>query len=172
VNLFRVPLPAVVTAALTYLPHVLVAGSLVLGYLPGYLTEEGFSDGQKRYALIALVVPEHLREPVALLLTFGLGLAVLWQASPSRPEHVALWMYGGAMLISTPEYPWYCLPLLGMAALARRPEWLAVAAATQWSYVDLHRYGPVGWPYLAAAVIVLAATVGRSRATATPAASS
>jgi hypothetical protein len=163
-GLFRVPVPAFVTAALSYLPHILVAGSLVLGYLPGYLTEEGFSDGQKKYAILGLVLPRDLRGPVALLLMLALAVFVLRRASSSRPEHGALLMYGGALLITTPEYPWYGLPLLGLAALARRPEWLAVAVATQWSYTELHASAPVGWGYLAAAVIVAAATWARSRA--------
>ncbi len=166
--LVRVPFAAMATTLASYLPHVVVAGSLVLGYLPGYLTEEGFSDGRKRYALLALVLPRDLRGPAALLLIAGLGLVVLWRAAPSRPEHGALWMYGGALLIATPEYPWYGLPLLALAALARRPEWLGVAVVTEWSYIDTHSTAPIGWGYLVAAALVLIAHLRRSRTRAEP----
>jgi len=36
------PVTAVAVAALTYVPYVLASGSGVLGYLPGYLKEEGY----------------------------------------------------------------------------------------------------------------------------------
>lgn len=156
-----VPATATGTVLLSYLPHLLVAGSLVLGYLPGYLTEEGFSDGSNRYEMLALVLPRDLRQPVAVLLMLVLVTAVLARATPRRPELAAVWMYGGSLLISTPAYSWYCLPLLALAALARRPEWLAVALATEIAYIEGHTNGPVGWAYLAAALVVLALTLRR-----------
>lgn len=158
------PISAGATVLASYVPHLLVAGSLVLGYLPGYLTEEGFSDGSKRYVLLALVVPEHLRQPVALGLLLALALWVLATAQVRRPEYGALWIYGGSLLISTPEYPWYCLPLLALAALARRPEWLALGLATQVAYIEGHSSVPMGWAYLAAGLVVLGTTWWRARA--------
>jgi hypothetical protein len=155
-GILRVPVPAVLTVLLSYLPHLLVAGSLVLGYLPGYLTEEGFSDGKKKFAVLALFLPTPVRAPLALLLIVVLSLLVLRQVQVKRPEELALWMYGGALLIATPEYPWYALPLLGLAALARRPEWLTLAAAMQFSYVELHSpQVPVGYGYLLAGLIIV-----------------
>jgi hypothetical protein len=147
----------------TYVPHLLVAGSLVLGYLPGYLSEEGFSSGAGRYALLGLVLPKPLRQPVALVLLAVLAVVALWQARQRRPELIAVWLYGGSLLISTPEYPWYCLPLLVLAALANRPEWFAVALATQWSYLHIHAPQPVGWAYALALMVVVIAAVLRRR---------
>ncbi len=155
-GILRVPVPALVTVLLSYVPHLLAAGSLVLGYLPGYLTEEGFSDGKKKFAVLALFLPTPVRAPLALVLMVGLALWVLRQVPRRRPEHLALWMYGGALLIATPEYPWYGLPLLALASVARRPEWLALVAAMQFSYVELHSPGvPVGYGYLVAGLIIL-----------------
>jgi hypothetical protein len=156
------PVTAVTTAALSYLPHILVAGSLVLGYLPGYLTEEGFSDGSKRYSGLAVFLPQSVCGPVGIGLMLILALVVLARATPERPELLALWLYGGSLLISTPEYPWYCLPLLALAALARRPEWLAVVIATQWAYIDVHSSHSVGIGYVVAAVVVIAVNVRRT----------
>ena len=48
---------ALATTIATYVPHVIAAGTLVLGFLPGYLNEEGFDDGQGRYAVLGLVLP-------------------------------------------------------------------------------------------------------------------
>jgi hypothetical protein len=157
----KTPIAAVTTVLASYLPHILVAGALVLGYLPGYLTEEGFSDGNKRYAALEVFLPQNLARPVVLLLMLGLALVVLWRASPDRPEEAALWLYGGSMLISTPSYPWYCLPLLALLALAQRPEWLALVIATQYAYIEVHSPGRVGLVYLAAAVIVIGVTGAR-----------
>lgn len=125
----RVPVTAVTTAAATYLPHVIAAGTLVLGFLPGYLNEEGFDDGERRYAVLGLVLAPEARKPVALLLGLVLVGLALWRAQPDRPQDTAVWLFGGALLIGTPGYPWYCLPLVVLAVLAWRPEWLAVAAA-------------------------------------------
>src|SRR5205823_14184397 len=40
--------------AASYLPHVLAAGGKVVGYLPGYLAEEGY-DGTGRFPVIRLL---------------------------------------------------------------------------------------------------------------------
>lgn len=159
----RVPFAALATTAATYLPHVLAAGSLVLGFLPGYLNEEGFDDGQRRYAVLGLVLPPQARTPVAL----GLGLVLvglaLWRARPDRPQDTAVWLFGGALLIGTPGYPWYCLPLVVLAVLAGRVEWLAVAAAIYPVYA-LYRVPHLpGLAFGLAALVVLA--VSRIRAT-------
>ncbi len=165
-----VPLAAGAVVLLSYLPYLLTAGSLVLGYLPGYLAEEGFSDGNQRYALLGLVLPDHLRQPVAALLLLTLAVLALWRAGAGRPEHVCLWMFGGALLISTPAYPWYCLPVLALAALANRPEWLGLAIALEWSYLHIHTSAPlpVGWGYALALAAVLAAAAVRARRASLP----
>ena len=163
-GLLRVPVPAVLTVALTYVPHLLVAGPLVIGYLPGYLTEEGFSDGRKKFAVLALALPMPVRASLAVLLIVGLSILVLRQVQGRAPEQLALWMYGGALLIATPQYPWYALPLLALAALARRPEWISLAVAMQFSYVELHSpTAPVGYGYLLAALIVVGCAYRRRR---------
>src|SRR5947207_1651826 len=45
-----------------YLPHLIAVGPGVLGYLPGYLHEEGFGNGY-RFALLSWVLPHSLAEP-------------------------------------------------------------------------------------------------------------
>jgi Glycosyltransferase family 87 len=159
----RVPLTALATAIGTYVPHVIAAGTLVFGFLPGYLNEEGFDDGQGRYAVLGLVLPPGLRKPVALVLGAALVVWVLWRADPERPQDTAVCLFGGALLIGTPGYPWYSLPLVVLAVMAGRVEWLAVAVAMYATY-SLYRV-----PYLPGSAFALAGLVvlvgSRARAT-------
>lgn len=161
-----VPVSAVGSFALSYLPHVLTVGSLVIGYLPGYLTEEGFSDGDSRYAVIGLLLPPGASQVTAFALAAALGLWALWRCDLDRPERTGVWLFGGAILISTPSYDWYCLPLVGLAVLAGRWEWLAVAAAGYLAYAGYRVPGLTGLAYgLAGLFVVLVArrrAAGRS----------
>lgn len=114
--------------ALAYTPHVLAVGTHVLGYLPGYLNEEGYTEG-RRFLLLGLLGLSGL----AAKLVVGLVLAVVAisvlrdRARP--PAELALRMLGAAWLLATPAAPWYSLLLVAVAVLAGAPEWLAVAAA-------------------------------------------
>lgn len=158
-----VPVATVLSAAATYLPHVLVAGSLVLGYLPAYLTEEGFDDGRSRFGVIALLVPPLPvagRWPVALVVALVAVLLAVRTADTRRPWDTACWLLGTALLVATPAYPWYALPLVGLLVLARRPEWLAVPVAAGCAYV-LPGVTPDRQAWTVAAVVVLVAWAGR-----------
>lgn len=157
-----VPVTASATFALTYLPHVLAVGALVLGYLPGYLSEEGFSDGGSRYRVLALVLPAWALQPVALLLVAALALYALRSCELDRPERTAVWLFGGAVLIATPAYAWYCLPLVALAVLAGRTEWLAVAAAGYLAYASTRLPYLPGAAYAVAGAFVLVVAAGRA----------
>ncbi len=162
-----VPLVTVGTAVATYLPHVLVAGSLVLGYLPSYLVEEGFDDGRSRFAVIALLpVPLDARWPIALVVAAVAAALALRTADVRRPWDTATWLLGTALLVATPAYPWYALPLVGLLVLARRPEWLAVPVAAGWAYVlqDDVTAARLGWAVAVVVVVVVAGLrLARSR---------
>jgi hypothetical protein len=160
----RVPLTALATTAATYVPHVIAVGTLVFGFLPGYLNEEGFDDGQGRYAVLGLILPPAVRKPVALALGVALVLLALWRANPARPQDTAVWLFGGALLIGTPGYPWYCLPLVVLAVLADRVEWFAVAIAVYATYATYRVPHLPGLAYGLAGLVVLVAWQLRSRA--------
>lgn len=149
------------TVAAAYLPYALAAGWLVLGYLPGYLGEEGFDDGGGRYALLALFIPDPARAPAAVAL--GIILAAIAFKTRASTQRTVTWLFGAALLIGTPTYPWYTLPLLGLAVLAGRWEWLAVVVAAYGGYASIGDPSRVGLWYAAALVTVLAATVVRRR---------
>jgi hypothetical protein len=137
---------------LLYVPYVASTGAKVLGYLPGYLTEEGYEDGS-RFALVSLVVPGDAG-------TVMVGLAVLvaavlaWRLSdPSRPWSGEVLMIGVTFLAVTPRYPWYALLLIPFVALSGRWEWsalaLAIAVRGAWPNVDAYRW------WLGGAVLVI-----------------
>jgi Glycosyltransferase family 87 len=117
-----------------YLPHVLVVCGGVIGYLPGYLHEDGYSTG-RGYRLIGVVLPP---VPAGIVAVLAVGVALAWAAwrsDPDHPDRSALVVVGVALLASTPSLPWYTLLLLALAARVGRPEWLGVVAAATVSYL-------------------------------------
>ncbi|GIG56826.1 hypothetical protein Lfu02_11980 [Longispora fulva] len=152
--------------AAVYLPHVLAVGAGVLGYIPGYLTEEGYANGS-RFALLTTVLPGSWATPVAALLLAGAAVWTMSRSDPDRPWDAAVRLVGAALLVTTPGYSWYAILLVLLVALSGRAEWLAVALAGQLALhaPDLHlapapaqRLG-----YGAALLTVLAVGVARRR---------
>jgi len=125
---WKVILAAVATFAVLYVPYVLATGLGVLGYLPGYLSEEGYESGN-RFALIGLVVPGTAALVVAALLIALTAALVWWKTDPLRPWFGQLVMIGTVLLIVSPRYPWYALLLVPFIALTGRWEWFAVPLA-------------------------------------------
>ena len=113
---------------LLYVPYVIGSGIGVLGYLPGYLTEEGYSSGT-RFILLSLIAPGSGALILAAILVAITGLLVWWKTDPTNPWLGQLVMIGVTMLIVTPRYPWYALLLVPMIAATGRWEWLAVPLA-------------------------------------------
>ena len=115
--------------AAVYLPHVLAVGSKVVGFLPGYLQQEGYNSGQ-RFAIIALFTTGHLAIVIAISILAVTGLAVLRFSDPDHPWRGAVVMTGAALAVTTPNYQWYAILLVMLVVLDGRPEWLAFAAGS------------------------------------------
>lgn len=111
-----------------YIPHVIAVGSKVIGFLPGYLQEQGYDNGSG-FTLLSILLPARLTTPAALLILATVAFAVYRRADPDRPWSGALVMTGTALLVTTPPYPWYALLICALVAIDGRAEWLAVAAA-------------------------------------------
>ncbi|MEU2429224.1 glycosyltransferase family 87 protein [Streptomyces sp. NPDC007861] len=163
-------LPAGAVVALVYLPYVLLSRRSVLGYLSGYVEEEGYGDAaaRSRYALLRLVLPDGWAAwALAAAMVCVVGY-VLRRGDPERPWSGALLVTGTAFLLLTPGYSWYALLLVALVALDGRWEWLTVAAAGAAKYVSVHSGGDAfaitAWAYGAAAVAVLAGCALRRRA--------
>ncbi|GGM87057.1 glycosyltransferase 87 family protein [Dactylosporangium sucinum] len=170
----RPVLVATATAAAVvavYLPHLLAVGTRVIGYVPGYLAEEGYASGA-RFPLLTLFMPTTWAGPVAVAILAVMALCSVRTADPDRPWLAATTMTGTALLVAAPSYPWYALLLVLLVAFGDRTEWLAVAAAAY-----LAQYAPnlhlttasaqrIG--YCAALAVVLAAALHRRRSRTAP----
>lgn len=146
---------------LLYVPYVLTTGLDVLGYLPGYLSEEGYEDGS-RFALVSLVVTGDAATIVVGLLVL-LAAFVAWRLSdPSRPWSGEVLMIGVTFLAVSPRYPWYALLLIPFVVLSGRWEWsaigLAIALRGVWPSVDAYR-----WWLAAAVLVIVVVTLVRTR---------
>lgn len=119
---------SIVTFALLYIPYLLTTGIAVLGYLPGYLSEEGYNDGS-RFTLLTLFVPTTASLAVAAVLLLITAVLVWWKTNPDAPWLGQLVMIGTTLLIVSPRYPWYALLLVPFIALSGRWEWFAVPLA-------------------------------------------
>lgn len=151
--------------AAVYLPHVLAVGGGVLGYLPGYLKEEGYDSGW-RFALLGLFVPADWAAPVAACVLAATALWVWLTADPDRPWRGALVLVGVYLLVTAPALPWYGLLVIALVALDGRAEWLAVAAAGYviWAMIafGLPPVPATRIGYGAGAIIVLVAALWRA----------
>lgn len=125
---WKVIVAAIVTFAVLYVPYVLTTGIAVIGYLPGYLSEEGYSNGG-RFTLLSIFLRPSAALPVALVLLAALAGLVWWKTDPTSPWIGQLVMIGGTLLIASPRYPWYALLLVPFIALSGRWEWFAVPLA-------------------------------------------
>jgi hypothetical protein len=114
--------------AVLYVPHLLRVGPDVLGYLPGYLAEEGYSSGS-RFALLAPLLPGRWAPVAAVLVLAAVAMLVARTTDPDRPWIGAATMTGTALLVTTPAYAWYALLLVLLVSLGARRVWLCVVAA-------------------------------------------
>ncbi|MFF9912461.1 glycosyltransferase family 87 protein [Streptomyces sp. NPDC013457] len=161
--------PAGAVTVLAYLPYLLISDGSVLGYLGGYVEEEGYDDADagNRYALLRLVLPPSWAVPALVAALLVCCAHVVRRGDPERPWSGALLVTGTAFLLLTPGYSWYALLLVALVALDGRWEWLLVAVAGAAKYVagrafdDPNAVGTLA--YAAAAVAVLAGTLLRRR---------
>jgi hypothetical protein len=158
---WRTSLTALGLTVAGFLPHVLVVGVLVLGYLPGYWTEEGYGAGG-RFALLAWL-PADVRTPVALSIAVVLAGIAFWRSDRDPVLLTCTWLYGASFLVATPIYPWYAMPLLVLALMARRWEWLAVWLAAYVAFVFDHAIAVQAVGYGLALIIVAVAALLRRR---------
>ncbi|MFJ4189342.1 hypothetical protein [Kitasatospora sp. NPDC089509] len=125
------------TFVAVYLPYVAASGVGVLGFLPGYLKEEGYEQGHlERFGLLRALLPDSLAPWAAALVLGAVALWVLRRGDPARPWRGALLVTGSALLVVAPSYPWYGLLVVALVGLDGRWEWLAVPAAGQVLYLE------------------------------------
>ncbi len=127
---------ALATFAAAYLPYVVASGWAVVGYLPGYLNEEGYYlQDSPRFTLLKLVLPASWAPAAAVVLLLGLSLWVWRTTDSARPWDGQVAMVGGALLVISPSYPWYALLLLPFIVLSRRYEFCAIPIVLAMMYL-------------------------------------
>lgn len=107
----------------TYIPHLIALGPDVLGYLPGYLKEEGYGGGG-RSILLSQFLPGFWSTLVALALLGLVTLIVYRRAERWDPWVGQVVILGTALLLLSPKYGWYGLILLPLIIMSERLEWL------------------------------------------------
>jgi hypothetical protein len=127
-----VVISAVSAFTVVYVPHVLAVGDKVIGFLPGYLQQEGYDNGT-RFGIIGLFLTGKLALAVAVLMLAAAAVAVLEFSDPDRPWQGAVVMTAAALAVTTPRYQWYALLLVMLVALDGKPEWLAFAAGAYYA---------------------------------------
>ena len=167
------------------------AGWRVLGYLPGYASEEGLGSGGgffllRLWALLGAVlgwavpgwaVPAYAALAGAGLLALAARVALrapLPEAAADRTATIcrdAVWLTGATMFALSPHYPWYFTALALPCVVAPVPAalWLTLAAPVL--YLD-HGLGQVAAPavlFLPAAALLAAQLFHRQARPALPA---
>lgn len=138
--LFRRPVrfiaAAVITFILLYVPYLAVAGAGVLGFLPGYLKEEGYSQsGGVRFGLAQIVSAGPWPPILSAAALAIVALAVLRKTRAGNVWEQHTVMVGLTLLIVSPNYPWYALMLLPFIVLSRRWEYVGVILALDFIYM-------------------------------------
>jgi alpha-1,6-mannosyltransferase len=143
---WRFPVAFLAVVGLAYLPYVGV-GSAVLGYLPGYVREEGVDDGSGLWLVEALrslgfvTLPTSVYLAGVVLVMAALALFVMFRMPEAeRATAGALVLASTATLAVSPHYPWYFAWLIPF--LCFRPYWplLWLTAAAFILYVEDARY--------------------------------
>ncbi len=169
----RVGLAAAGALALVYLPHVVVLGADVTGFLGGYVEEESHG----RFRVLKALLPDDALATVAAVVVLAATALLVWRdaerreaaADPPRPWHGAAVMVGVTLVVLTPSYSWYALLLVPLVALGARPAWLWVVAAGYPVYsggiLPTGHQGTRAWSYsIAATLVVVAFLRARHRA--------
>src|SRR5215472_6447118 len=127
---------AVAAISLVYAPHAMAVGRKILGFLPGYLKQEGYSSGNG-FSIIGFFVHGKLATVAAVVILGVVAMAIIRFGDPDQPWHGGVLMTAAALVMCTPRYQWYAILLVMLVALDGRPEWLAIAAG---GYLSSHIY--------------------------------
>ena len=118
---------ALAAVFLVYVPHVMAVGRKIIGFFPGYLNQEGYSNGNG-YSVIGLVAHGKLATLAAVAILGVIAMAILRFGDPDEPWRGGVLMTSAALTVCTPHFQWYAILLVMLVALDGRPEWLAIAA--------------------------------------------
>jgi hypothetical protein len=128
---------AALTCVLTEAPHVVVVGTRILGYLPGYLSEEHYDSGTRFLLVSILPLPGQAVTVLSVVIVLA---SVGWVLRTGPAPELGLGiLLATAILVASPVQPWYAAALGGIGVLAGAP-WLVLPALA-------------GEPYYAAVIL-------------------
>jgi hypothetical protein len=159
---WKIIVTATVTFAVLYIPYVAATGLAVVGYLPGYLSEEGYDSGN-RFVLLRAFLPASASLIVAGVLLLSIAVLTVIFSNPQRPWLGELVVIGAALIIASPPFAWYALLLIPFVAMSGRWEWLAIPAALT-LHVFVTSTVTFRWSLLAALVAIAAGSFIRANA--------
>jgi len=131
---WKMPIAAAATVIIAYLPFM-GAGSAVLGFLPGYLREEGLQSGAGFFLwnLLKSAPPLEHVGPALYLALAAAALAALAVHSLLTAERrylaAALTLAVAAMVLLSPHYPWYFTWIVPFICFTPRPSVLYLTLA-------------------------------------------
>jgi alpha-1,6-mannosyltransferase len=131
---WKMPLAMAATVMVAYLPFV-GAGSSVLGFLPGYLHEEGLRSGAGFFLWnLGRSVPllEHMGPALYLALAAAALLAVAAHslfAAPDRYLASAMTLAVATTVLMSPHYPWYFAWIVPLVCFTPRASVLYLTVA-------------------------------------------
>jgi alpha-1,6-mannosyltransferase len=148
---WRLPMVVTLTALLAYLPYLSV-GRGVLGYLWGYVDEEGLASGRGIHVLwlaerFVGPMPRAAAVYTALAATILIALAIAAGFRKDRSERTSIavlsWLLVSFLILASPHYPWYFLVLVPFLALAPSATAWALTVSSPLLYDSIP---DAGWP--------------------------
>jgi hypothetical protein len=106
---------------------VLAVGRKIIGFMPGYLHQEGYSTGGG-FSVIELFVHGKSATVVAVVILAVIAAAIYRFCDPDQPWRGGVLMTSAALAVCTPDFQWYAILLVMLVALDGRAEWLMIAA--------------------------------------------
>jgi alpha-1,2-mannosyltransferase len=158
---WKVIVGSIAAFALLYVPYIIASGPSVLGYLPGYLSEEGYESGN-RFVLFSWFADGLAGVIIVGIIVVATGILVWRRTDPTNPWLGQTLMIGVVLMAVTPRYPWYALLLVPMVAMSGRWEWLAVPLALT-ARLLVPTVEVARWSMIAAILIVACVTFYRLR---------
>jgi hypothetical protein len=175
---WRMPVAAAVTVIVAYLPFI-GAGSAVLGFLPGYLQEEGLQSGAGFFFwnILKGFAPLQNMGPA---LYFALAAAVLVSfavhslfTAEGRYLASALTLAVTATVLLSPHYPWYFVWIVPLICFTPRPSVLYLTLSSPLLYFVPGGLDPEGartafeWAIYGPFAVLVACELWRQRGTRT-----
>ena len=131
---WKMPLAAAVTVIVAYLPFI-GAGRALLGFLPGYLQEEGLQSGAGFFLwnlLRSVPLLEHAGSALYLAMAAAALLALAVHSvvtAEGRYLASALTLAVATMVLVSPHYPWYFTWIVPLICFTPRPSALYLTLA-------------------------------------------